>query len=325
MQIYAIDVSKEHLDIFSKSEDGKIFQKRIKNSFNSICRLLSALEPKDLICAEFTGVYTNLLRHLSAMYGIKIALASGFDIKHSLGNRKGKSDKLDAERIWEYASRFSDKLNFVLPDSEMLQELKMLFNLRNQLVKSLKTLHTSHTMIKLNPYLSIAENSIRAQTEAFIKGQIKQTENQLFELIESKSEFSRNFALVTSITGIGKVTALELIISTGNFKRINSARKAAAYAGVCPYPNQSGNIAKKSRIHFRANKKLKSLLHICAKTICIHNKEFKLYRERKMLEGKHFYLVMNNVSNKLLRTVYAVVDSQKPFDPNLITIDPRFR
>ncbi|MGB6083002.1 transposase [Moheibacter sp.] len=190
--------------------------------------------------------------------------------------------------------------------------------------KSLKTLHTSHTMSKLNPYLSIAENRIREQVGAFIKEQIKQTEDQLFELIESSDELSLNFVLVTSITGIGKVTALELIISTGNFKRIDSARKAAAYAGVCPYPNQSGNIAKKSRIHFRANKKLKSLLHICAKTTCIHNKEFKLYRERKMLEGKHFYLVMNNVSNKLLRTVYAVVDSQKPFDPHLITLDPRF-
>lgn len=324
MQIYAIDVSKEHLDIFSRSKDEQIFQKRIKNNFNSICKLLSGFEPEDFICAEFTGVYTNLLWHLSAMHGVKISLASGFDIKHSLGNKKGKSDKLDAERIWEYASRFSDKLNFVLPDDEMMQELKMLFNLRNQLVKSLKTLHTSHTMTRLNPYLSIAENSIRVETEAFIKKQIKQTENQLFELIENSEEFSRNFELVTSITGIGKVTALELIISTGNFERINSARKAAAYAGVCPYPNQSGNVAKKSRIHFRANKKLKSLLHICAKTICIHNKEFKLYRERKMLEGKHFYLVMNNVSNKLLRTVYAVVGSQKSFDPNLITLDPRF-
>lgn len=324
MQIYAIDVSKDHLDIFSKSEDEKIFQKRIKNSFNSICKLLSTLESDDFICAEFTGVYTNLLWHLSAMYGVRIALASGFDIKHSLGNRKGKSDKLDANRIWEYASRFGDKLNFILPDDEMMQELKILFNLRNQLVKSLKTLHTSQAMMKINPYFSIAENSIREQTNNFIKEQIKQVEDQLFELIGSTEKFSRNFELVTSITGIGKVTALELIISTGNFERINSARKAAAYAGVCPYPNQSGNVAKKSRIHFRANKKLKSLLHICAKTICIHNKEFKLYRERKMLEGKHFYLVMNNVSNKLLRTVYAVVDSQKPFDPNLITLDPRF-
>jgi len=85
----------------------------------------------------------------------------------------------------------------------------------------------------------------------------------------------------------------------------------------------SAALQKEVSIYRHNHTKLKSLLHICAKTICIHNKEFKLYRERKMLEGKHFYLLMNNVSNKLLRTVYAVVDSQKPFDPNLITLDTR--
>lgn len=323
MQIYAIDVSKEYLDIFSKSDDEKILQKRIKNSFKSIGKLLSELKDDDFICAEFTGVYTNLLLHLASLYNIRIALASGFDIKHSLGNRKGKSDQLDAERIWEYALRFKDRLVFTIPDQENMQELKMLFNLRNQLVKALKAMTSSHSMAKINPYSSIAENQVRTETETFITLQINKTEQQLFKIIEQSNELDNNFKLVTSITGIGKVTALELIISTGNFKRIVSARKAAAYAGVCPYPNQSGNVAKKSRIHFRANKKLKSLLHMCAKTICIHNKEFKLYRERKMLEGKHFYLVMNNVANKLLRMVYAVIASQKSFDISLITKDPR--
>jgi transposase len=323
MQIYAIDVSKENLDLFSKSEDGNSFTKRIKNSFNSISNLLSQMNPDDILCAEYTGVYTHLLAHLAYAWEIKLALASGFDIKHSLGNRKGKSDQLDSERIWEYANRFSDKLIFYTPESELMQELKALFNLRNQLVKSIKTFTASHTLNKENPFLSIAENTIRKQTELFLKEQIKKTEQQITELIEQSEEFSKNFNLITSITGIGKVTAWELIITTGNFKKITSARKAAAYAGVCPYPNQSGGMTKKSRIHFRADKKLKSLLHLCSKTICIHNKEFMLYRQRKMMEGKHFYLVMNNVANKLLRTVYAVVQSQTPFDPFLITNDPR--
>jgi transposase len=274
MQIYAIDVSKEYLDIFSKSEDGKILQKRIKNNFNSICKLLSQMKVVDFICAEYTGVYTNLLHYLAYCNQIKIALASGFDIKHSLENRKGKSDQLDAERSWEYACRFQDKLMFNIPDDETMSEIKTLFNLRNQLVKALKTFSTVATMSKQNPYLSIAEHKIRKGTIRFMESQIKQTEDHIFEIIEQSPDILDNFNLVTSITGIGKVTALKLIISTGNFKKIDSARKAAAYAGVCPYPNQSGNMMKKSRIHFRANKRLKSLLHICAKSICVYNKEF---------------------------------------------------
>ncbi|MBD80520.1 MAG: hypothetical protein CL840_16505 [Crocinitomicaceae bacterium] len=202
-------------------------------------------------------------------------------------------------------------------------ELKKLFNLRNQLVKALKMLNTAHTTAKNKIASSLIEHQFRNDSEDFLNHQIKNLEKQIMELVQSEHEINRNFKLATSVTGIGTITAIELILNTRNFKRIDSPKKAAAYAGICPYPNQSGNIAKKQRVHFRANKKLKSLLHICAKTVCIHNKEFRLYRERKMLEGKHFYLVMNNVSNKLLRTVYAVIKSGQPFDKNYVQLDPR--
>ena len=65
-----------------------------------------------------------------------------------------------------------------------------------------------------------------------------------------------------------------------------------------------------------ADKKLKSLLFLAAKTAVAHNKEFSLYAERKRLEGKPHYLIMNNVSNKMLRTVYGIVQSRKPYDLN---------
>jgi len=53
------------------------------------------------------------------------------------------------------------------------------------------------------------------------------------------------------------------------------------------------------------------------------NKEFKVYKERKISEGKHFFLVMNNIANRLLRIVFAVVKSGQPYDPTYICQDPR--
>ena len=41
------------------------------------------------------------------------------------------------------------------------------------------------------------------------------------------------------------------------------------------------------------------------------------------MEGKHFFLVMNNVANKILRILFAVIKSGKPYDPMYIQIDPR--
>lgn len=40
------------------------------------------------------------------------------------------------------------------------------------------------------------------------------------------------------------------------------------------------------------------------------------------MEGKHHYLIMNNVSGKLLRTVYSIIHSRAKYDPNHICLDP---
>ena len=55
----------------------------------------------------------------------------------------------------------------------------------------------------------------------------------------------------------------------------------------------------------------------------MHNKELKLYYERKKLEGKPHFVIMNNISNKLLRIVYSVVKNEVKYDPNYICLDPR--
>jgi len=54
-----------------------------------------------------------------------------------------------------------------------------------------------------------------------------------------------------------------------------------------------------------------------------HNKEYKLYYQKKQLEGKPHYLIMNNVSNKMLRTIYSVVKNKTPYSQDYICLDPR--
>jgi len=82
-------------------------------------------------------------------------------------------------------------------------------------------------------------------------------------------------------------------------------------------------MVKKSKVSQMSDKSLKTLLFMCAKSAIKYNKEYKLYFEKKKLEGKQYFLIMNNVSNKLLRTIYRVVETGKPWDPNHICLDPR--
>ncbi|MEK6479750.1 transposase [Catalinimonas sp. 4WD22] len=67
-----------------------------------------------------------------------------------------------------------------------------------------------------------------------------QVNKQLDELIRSDEELNRLFNLVTSVEGIGTVTAREVIITTNEFKAFTDAKKYACYAGVVPFQHRSG-------------------------------------------------------------------------------------
>jgi hypothetical protein len=84
-------------------------------------------------------------------------------------------------------------------------------------------------------------------------------------------------------------------------------------------------MVKKARVSPFADKKLKSLLYMGAKSAVKHNKEYRLYYQKKKLEGKPHYLIMNNISNKMLRTVYSVVKNEIPYNENYVCLDPRER
>ena len=44
----------------------------------------------------------------------------------------------------------------------------------------------------------------------------------------------------------------------------------------------------------------------------------KEYFDRKKKEGKKGFVAMNNIKNKLIQQVYAVIRTKKPFDPEYI-------
>jgi transposase len=323
MQIYGIDVSSGHLDLYSLDQENKTFVKRISNKLSAIMKFMTSISKDSVLCAEHTGVYGNLLVGMASSCGIRIALIEGYVIHKSFAIEKGKSDQIDARRIWEYGTRFYDKLRFVEPVCEVLHELKELQNLRNQFVKQRKMLLTSEKGKKKQLMNSITCGKLQEEATVMLTRQIKEIEKEMRLLIKQNPDFERNYVLAKSVTGIGDVIATELIVYTENFTKINEAKKAASFAGVCPFPNESGSISKRPKVPKRSNKKLKSLLFMAALNISNFNKEMKLYRERKTAEGKHFFLVMNNIANKLLRIIFAVIRTGKPYDPMYICIDPR--
>ena len=323
MRIYGIDLAMEKFDVSYLDKKGNEKHLIVNNKLGAISRFLKQLPRESCLCAEHTGVYGNLLVFICNQLGIPISLTSGYNIKHSLGLQKGKSDKLDAKRIREYGERFSDKLEYIEYASNTLHELNELYVLRAQLIKERKMLETQQKANKHNPYNSISAHYRAKKVMMMFNESISEIEDEIMQLVESDKELKYSFDLSTSVKGIGPITTCDLIIKTGNFKKIDTAKKAASYSGVCPFPNSTGKMVKKDRVSHMSDKDLKTLLHLCARSAIQYNKEYKLYYQKKKLEGKPYYLILNNVSNKLLRTIYSIINSGNSYDPNYICIDPR--
>ncbi|MCP4336247.1 MAG: IS110 family transposase [Mycoplasma sp.] len=323
MQIYGIDLSKEKFDVYYVDAKENEKMKVVKNDLRGISRFIGDL-PKDVyLCAEHTGCYGDLLVFLCNQMHVPISLIPGYTIKHSLGLIRGKSDPIDSRKMREFGIRFFDKLKISEFHSEEIAELRELHALRSQLVKSRKLLSTSKKGRKHLPFQSIKVHQSTKNAIDSLTHEIKTIEQEMESIIQSSSELCNSFNLATSIPGIGPVITIELIIKTGNFKVIDSAKKASSYAGVCPFPNSSGKMIGRSKTSNLADKRLKSLLYMGAKAAVKHNPEFMLYFQRKKLEGKHYFLVMNNISNKMVRMIYSVIKNNKPYEKNHIQNDPR--
>ena len=150
-----------------------------------------------------------------------------------------------------------------------------------------------------------------------IEASLEQVEKAITAIINADPELKRLFTLVTSVVGIGKVTAVQMIVTTNEFKDIDNANSYACYAGLVPYLEESGIFRGKGRISHMANKKVKTLFHMAALVAIQYNEELKLYYERKVNnEKKNKMSVINAVRNKLVQRIFSCVNQNRLYEKN---------
>lgn len=317
-----IDVSKSFIDISYYWMGNPIylgvFENSIKGYQDFIAELsrLSEVPRNDwFICFENTGPYSKELLYYLADQGFSCKEENPLKISRSLGMRRGKSDKVDSLDICNYAFEKRDKITVTVLDDPAIIQLKILLSRRDLFVKQRTALTVSLKEQKIGMDSDLYED-LDQDNKQFISQydkHIKWIENKIKRLIKSNSQMLKNNELLTSVVGIGMVTAAYMISTTNNFKKIMTARKYACFSGVAPFPNQSGTKKGKAKVNRMANKKLKSIFSNCVAAAVIHDPQLSLYYQRKLKEGKPYGVVANAVKNKLIHSAFAVIDRQTPY------------
>jgi transposase len=320
-----IDISKEKIDVACIDPHYKVlFEKMICNSESkirtllvSVMRKLKLSKEELLVCCEQTGIYNRNLERVCSGMGVTLWVESAFKIKKATSSLRGKSDKMDALRIADYARRYSDKQREYQEPSLDNQRLKILLNARDTVISEISRF--SQQINESKDFDSVKYKLLKTCFDRPVKAlkkQLSEIEAEINLLVEACPQMQQNAKLLSSIPGIGRQNALAFIVYTQNFKNFSNAKHLACYAGVAPFPNESGTIIKRARVSKLANLKLKSLLHMAAMS-CIRAKgELREYYIRKVKEGKNKMLVLNNIRNKLIERMFAVIRRQTEYAEN---------
>ena len=136
----------------------------------------------------------------------------------------------------------------------------------------------------------------------------------MMAIIIDDQELKKNYRLITSIRGKGMQTAVVMIVYTENFIKFETWRKFASYAGIAPFPYQSGSSVKgRAKVSHLTNKKIKVILNMCAITAIQHNPELKIYYQKRVLKGKNKMSTVNIITNKIIARAFAVVKRGTPY------------
>jgi transposase len=312
-----IDVSKDTLDFSVVTQGKEVSNFQIENSSKAIKVALKDLKKLNgfcishaLFCLEQTGLYNNHITYTLHSMDANIWVEKAIEIKRSSGLQRGKSDKVDAQRIAFFAFRNNDKVRLWTAPRIVILQLKRLTGLRDRLlnmISQLKKPIKESEKFDSKEVFAVVKNSCVASLKA-IKADIKKVEKQIMEVIKNDASLTHLFELITSVNGIGKVVACDMLITTNEFKNISDSKKYACYAGVVPFEHSSGSSVRgRTRVSHFANKNSKRLLHLAAMSIIRYKGDLKTYWQRKLEEGKHKMVVLNAIRNKLIQRVFAVV------------------
>jgi transposase len=321
-----VDVSKSTLDValFRGEVDWKEGHVKVSNNESGYkelkkwLRLKNAGKKRLRICMESTGLYTNdfrswLEKENIVYYVVDPKLMHHFAPPQSIkGIRQTKNDKADAFRIAIYCSLFHESMTPSKLPSAAYFKLKRLLAERRQYVKQSVLYRQQLSDISL--YDSVNSRTRKKNEVASLKKNIRQTDAEMKDIIDTDPAIKRNYELLIGIVGVGIVVAVTAIVLTENFTAFTNPRKYASYIAIAPFPHESGtSVRGATRVSKQGFRQAKADLSISVLSAMSHDPELKEYFLRKKAEGKHAGTILNAIKFKIVLRMFAVVKRGTPY------------
>ncbi len=313
-KIAGFDVSKEFFDVCILTPTGHQ-TKQIAYDSGGLESLEKVLPPGAHCIMEATGPYYLKLAFYLHNHGFVVSVINPLVIRRFCQMRmmRAKTDKADAQLIASYGQ--TENPDQWQPPARHSIKLQQLEALVDQLQKQ-------RTALLCQTEAFTASGQMEKDIKQFLRGAVANLEKQILKLTEKmeniiQDHYQELLSNITTIPGIGKKTAIALIILSSGFKKFDNYKQLCAYVGLCPRIYQSGTSVKgKARICKMGMSRIRALLYVCAWSAKRCNKACRDLYERLVAKGKPKRLALIAVANKLIKQAFAISKSNQIYQEN---------
>lgn len=317
VRILGLDISKVtfHAALLKNKKKGKAIVQRFDNNWDGFEALQHWLQEHGAhqvhACLEATSVYGHPLATYLYHHEHQVSIVNPSRIKGFAQSRlsRTKNDHADAGIIAQFCEALQPQT--WTPPAPEIARLQG-YSRRLKALTKMKTQEQNR--------LKIAEKELAQDIQEhiqFLEEKIQGIKKQQQQLIEASKTLSPQQQLLTSIVGIGEATAMTILAELGSIEQFDSARQLAAFVGLTPQEHQSGSSVRgKTRLCKIGNPHLRKALYFPALSAIRTSPQIQALKAHFLERGKNKMQIVGIIMHKLIRVVYGVLKSGKPFDPS---------
>ena len=300
----------------------KVF-KNTENGIKSLVEWVNKLKSVDAevnFVMEATGVYHQKFAYYldENSYNLSIVLPNKISNYIRTLDIKTITDKTCSQAIARFG--LERKLDFWNRPNNAYKQLQQLTRERDQIVHERSMvknqIHAEKTEAEPN-LRSLERMEMRIK---FLNSQEKDIKNDIAKIVDQNPKIKEIVNRVSTIPGVGKLTAVIVLAETNGFELIRNKRQLTSYAGFDVKEKQSGTSVKgKPKISKRGNKNIRRSLHLPSLSSVKWDENFKAVYAG--LVAKHGIKIkaLIAVQRRVLELMYILYKNETEYDKDYAT------
>jgi len=324
-QVLGIDVSQKELVVSLGKMNADLsidlYAKRIfankETGFKALVKWVDKLTSDEIAVhyvMEATGVYHQKFAYFldDEKHPLSIVLPNKISSYMRTLDNKTITDSTCADAIAQFG--LERKLDRWKRPNIIYKRIQQLTRERSQVVDERVIakcqLHAENTEVQPNAN-SIKRLKARIK---FLSQQEKEIKQDIEKCIKEDCSIEKNIENLTSIPGIGRLTAAIVLAETNGFELIRNKKQLTSYAGLDVREKQSGTSVKgKPRISKKGNRNLRKSMYLPALTAVKHIQDYKELYARLVSKSGIKMKGLVAVQRKLLELTYILFKNGTSF------------